>query len=88
MRSERFDDGWEAEVDGADAPVLRADGLLRAVPVGAGQHTVKLSFQPWEYVWGFRISLSAVTLTGLGLALYLGFSVWKRFVLLARKDTL
>jgi hypothetical protein len=82
--SERFDDGWQAEVDSADAPVLRANGLLRAVPLAAGQHTVKLSFQPREYVWGFRISAITTALTGLGVALYLGRSAWKRHGWLSR----
>jgi len=77
--SERFDDGWQAEVDSADAPVLRANGLLRAVPLAAGQHTVKLSFQPGEYVWGFRISAITVALSGVAIILYLGVSVRKRW---------
>ncbi len=82
--SERFDDGWQADVDSADAPVLRANGLLRAVPLAAGQHTVKLSFQPGEYVWGFRISAITAAVTGLGVALYLGHSAWKRLGWLPR----
>ena len=39
--------GWSATVDGADAPLLRADYAFRAVPVPAGRHVVVLRYAPW-----------------------------------------
>jgi hypothetical protein len=42
--SARFDRGWHAEVDGRARPVLRADGLFRAVVVPEGDHVVD-----WRY---------------------------------------
>jgi hypothetical protein len=38
--------GWSATVNGAPAPVARANGLVLAVPVPAGRSTVHLSFSP------------------------------------------
>jgi hypothetical protein len=47
--------GWSATVDGRPAPVLRADYLFRAVPVGPGDRTVELRFEPT----GWRLALFA-----------------------------
>jgi hypothetical protein len=44
--AEAWDPGWKAEVDGAARPVLRADVAFRAVPVPAGRHVLRLSYQP------------------------------------------
>jgi hypothetical protein len=55
--------GWQAAIDGEPIPLLRADTILRALPVSAGRHEVILTFRPPS----FRIGaiLSAVTLVGL-----------------------
>jgi len=37
---------WFATVDGAEAPVLKANVLFRAVAVAPGRHTVTFTFQP------------------------------------------
>ncbi|MFN8496742.1 MAG: YfhO family protein [Anaerolineae bacterium] len=44
--SEMWYPGWQATVDGAPAPLLRAYNTLMAVPVPAGAHTVELRFDP------------------------------------------
>ena len=37
---------WTANVDGDDAPILRANVLFRAVQVPAGHHIVTFEFKP------------------------------------------
>jgi len=38
--------GWVAEVDGESVEVVRANGLVRALPVPGGDHRVELRFEP------------------------------------------
>ena len=54
--------GWRATVDGAPAPVWRADLLFRAVPVPAGEHVVEMTFQQATYEAGRAISLAAIAI--------------------------
>jgi hypothetical protein len=49
--------GWEATVDGRQTPILRANTVLRALPLQAGQHSVELVFRPWTVYMGLAISL-------------------------------
>lgn len=67
--NEAFYPGWVATVDGASAPVFRANGLVRAVPIPAGEHEVRMRFSPSDGAplrW-----LLLVTLLASGLALVL-----------------
>jgi len=59
--------GWRARVDGAEAPVLRVNGLFRGVRVPAGARRVVLRFEPWTFTAGAWTSLaSALVLGALG----------------------
>jgi cell division transport system permease protein len=40
-----YDKGWTAYIDGAPAPYLRADYILRAMTIPAGDHTVEWRFR-------------------------------------------
>jgi hypothetical protein len=60
-----FARGWAASVDGVGAPVLRANGKHRAVPVGAGVHEVRLHYRPP----GLRAGIALTVLAGVGVAL-------------------
>jgi hypothetical protein len=62
--SEPYYPAWKAYVDGERVPLYRADYLLRAVPVPAGEHRVELRYESWTLRLGTAISL----LTGLVLA--------------------
>ncbi len=60
--------GWRARVDDREAPVLRANGKHRAVPLPAGAREVSLRYHPP----GLRAGL---VVTGLSLLLLLGLWV-------------
>ncbi|MFN0071528.1 MAG: YfhO family protein [Chloroflexota bacterium] len=57
---DRFDLGWRAWVDGQEAPVIRANAVMRAVQVGAGEHRVEMRYDPWWVPVGLMISVVAV----------------------------
>lgn len=69
-----YDKGWTAYVDGAEAPYFRADYLLRAMELPAGNHTVEWRFRAphWGAVEGVTglcsaaILLAFVALAGAG----------------------
>ena len=50
--SDMYDRGWQATVDGDDAPVLRADFTFRAVPITAGTHEVRFFYRPASWILG------------------------------------
>jgi hypothetical protein len=66
--SEVWYPGWRATVDGAEAPVLRADWCLRAVPIAAGKHEVVLEFSPSSFRTGAWISSLSFALAVAGIA--------------------
>jgi hypothetical protein len=51
--------GWTATVDGAAAPVLTADALLRAVRIGPGRHEVVFSYRTPLLREGVAVSVVA-----------------------------
>jgi hypothetical protein len=58
--------GWTARVDGQVAPVLRANGKHRAVPVPAGRHEVVLRYEPPGL--GPGVALTALALLACAVA--------------------
>ncbi|MEX1241958.1 MAG: YfhO family protein [Cyclobacteriaceae bacterium] len=54
--SEIYYPGWEATIDGKAAEVLRADYVLRALEIPAGNHTIEFTFEPRPYIVGNKIT--------------------------------
>jgi len=65
--------GWYATIDGKDAPVLRADYVLRAMEVPAGKHVIEFRFEPKPYVIGNKVTLAS---SWILLVLVLGSLGW------------
>ena len=53
------ENGWSATVNGAPVPVVRANGLVLAVPVQSGLNDVELDFTPPGLHLGMAITLGA-----------------------------
>ncbi len=65
--------GWKMLIDGNEVPYIKANYLLRAVHVPAGNHVVKMVFEPAVIAKGKLISMIAF---GLFLLLSLGGIYW------------
>jgi len=61
-----YPSGWRATLDGQPTEILRADGVLRAVAVPAGEHMVEFRFHPKWFYAGLWVSVGAA-LMALGL---------------------
>jgi hypothetical protein len=69
-----YDKGWNAYLDGNKVPYFRANYILRALKVPAGEHHVEFKFEPKSYLIGDKISMFASFI----LVLTAGFAFFKR----------
>ncbi|WP_443945463.1 YfhO family protein [Pedobacter sp. AW1-32] len=67
-----YDKGWKMYIDDVEKPYFRADYVLRAAQLEAGNHKVEFKFHPNSYYTGEKISLagSILLLVGLGFGFY------------------
>ena len=59
---------WAVRVDGAETPLLRANGWMRAVAVPAGRHTVCFSYDTSDFSTGLLLSAVSAFLTTVAAA--------------------
>ncbi len=71
-----YDKGWNAYVDGKLTPYVRANFVLRAMKVPAGEHKVEFKFEPATYYTGEKIALAGSIL----LFLFVGAAFFKSVV--------
>ena len=71
--------GWKATLDGQKADYFRADYLLRAMNVPAGEHTINFTFDPDSVRKGNILSSICLILIYLAAALAAAFGIWKAF---------
>ncbi len=56
--------GWRATVNGKPAPLLKANGAFRAVPVPSGEAVVEMRFMPRSFQLGALLSVLSLTVLG------------------------
>ena len=74
------DKGWEASIDGNPVDHIRANYLLRAMKIPAGDHEIEFVFNPKTYYLGRTISTissSFILLAFLGAIGYFGYDAYK-----------
>jgi hypothetical protein len=71
--SEVYYPGWNAYVDGQHASMIAVDGLLRGVPIAAGDHLIELRFESATLAAGILISATVASM----LACVGAICVWR-----------
>jgi hypothetical protein len=54
-----YDKGWQAYIDNKPVSHFRADYLVRAMRVPAGNHTIEFKFHPASYYTGEKVALAS-----------------------------
>lgn len=72
-----YDKGWNAYINGEKVPYLRANYLLRAMPLKKGNYEVEFKFEPVSYSIGNTIALSSSIILILGFLAF-GFVSFKK----------
>lgn len=67
-----YNNGWNAYVDGNKGEHLRANYVLRALPIPAGKHTIEFKFEPEVVKTGSTIAL----LSSIGMVLLLAAGIY------------
>jgi len=71
LLNDHYDTGWRATVDGASAPLLRCNYVMRGVHLKPGKHRVIMEFVPQRYGYDFsRAALLAWVLSGGALLFF------------------
>ncbi|WP_333864854.1 YfhO family protein, partial [Chitinophaga sp.] len=63
--------GWKLFIDGQEAEIIRANYLLRAAKIPAGQHDIVMKFEPRSYYLGNKIT----GISSIGMLLLLALAI-------------
>ena len=72
--------GWKAYIDGQPTDHIRANYILRAMRIPAGQHKIEFKFEPDAYYTGVTISMISsllILLSFIGLLGFMGYTYFQ-----------
>ena len=70
--------GWQVTIDGQPAPLARANYVLRALHIPAGQHTVEMRFDPQSLHVTEGIAYAGLSLLAVGALAAIGLGIRRR----------
>ena len=73
-----YQNGWNATVDGKPATHFRANWILRAMLVPAGEHKIEFDFRPQGYVTASYVSAFSSFFVLLLILAGIAYSIWKK----------
>ena len=76
--SEIYYPGWTCTIDGQPTEIARANYVLRAIKVPAGQHEVVMTFDPQTLHITETIAYVALAVLALILIAMLGLSIYRK----------
>ncbi|HEX6916096.1 MAG TPA: YfhO family protein [Chitinophagaceae bacterium] len=68
-----YDKGWKAYIDGKEVEIAKADYVLRALPVPAGEHRIEFRFDPASH----RIGSTVTLICSILMIALLGYGLWR-----------
>lgn len=77
--SEVFYKTWKAYIDGKEVPLIRADYILRALPIPAGEHQIEFKCVDEVYLQGAGLSRIASWVIGIVLLGLFGLAGWRLY---------
>lgn len=72
-----YQPGWKATIDGKPADHFRADWILRAMRIPAGEHEIVFEFKPEGYILAANIEAYSSFLILILLIAAVGYSIYK-----------
>jgi hypothetical protein len=60
-----FYPGWRLTIDGAEAPIYRANRMMRGAAVPSGKHRLVYTYEPHSFYLGARITAAGLAALGL-----------------------
>jgi len=64
-----YEKGWKAFIDGKETPIVKADYVLRAIKIPAGNHKIEFHFHPDSFYNGDKLAIiTCIILFGIAIA--------------------